>query len=333
MPMKVFAGIDGGGTRTRLVLAQEDGTVFGLVEGPCCSFAELGLEQARQSLAELWRAGWKCANTPPRPADGLFIGTGSVLSEEDERVNCDLAAGLHFAPPGKIRAGNDAFNALVGSLGGHPGILLISGTGSACLGRNARGETWRAGGWGHLLKDAGSAHALGMGAIIAATRDADGRGPRTTLTGIVCEALGLRELKEIYRKVHAGGVSRADIASLAPRVLAQADAGDRVAQDLEREAVEGLVEMVVTVAKRLGLAQPELALTGGLITNAHRFRQSFLDRLSRVLPGFTLASDGLAPVFGAVLLAFETGLGHPPPPSFIDNLRGRNALHEQRCIS
>jgi N-acetylglucosamine kinase-like BadF-type ATPase len=319
--MNLYAGIDGGGTRTRLALVNEDGLLQGFAEGGCCSFVELGPEQARQSLRDLWRAAWQSAGLPPQPVSGLFIGTGSILSQEDERINCEIALSLNFAARDKIKAGNDALNALVGGLEGRPGILLISGTGSACLGRNESGETWRAGGWGHLLNDVGSAHALGLGAIIAATRQADGRGRATMLTNLVSEALALRDLKEIYRKLHSAEISRRDIAGLARLVLATANAGDPVAKQLEKQAIEGLIEMVVTVSKRLELAARELALTGGLISNAEGFRRSFLDRLSNMLPGLRVANGGLTPVFGAVLLAYEIGRGNAPASSFLENLR------------
>jgi len=319
--MKTFAGIDGGGTRTRVALVRENGALLGFAEGACCSFVELGADGARQVLAQIWHAAWKSANAAPLPADSLFIGTGSILSEADEGTNCDLALSLGLARPGNARAGNDALCALVGGLSGRPGILLISGTGSACFGRNAKGETWRAGGWGHLLNDAGSAYALGLAAMVAATREADGRGGPTTLTALVRKALGLRHFSEIFRKVHHDGFSRAEVAALAPRVVAAAEAGDAVARQLLGESVGAQVEMVVTVANRLGLARPELALTGGLITNASLVRERFLDQLAATLPGFTLARGGFAPVFGAVMLACELATGTPPSAPFLENLR------------
>jgi glucosamine kinase len=319
--MRVFAGIDGGGTRTRLALVRDDGRLAGYAEGGSCCFTDRGLDAAREALAELWKSAWRSAGMEPRPADALFMGMGSVLAAADERINCDLALGLGLAWPGGVRAGNDAWNALAGGLSGRPGILLISGTGSACLGRNARGESWRAGGWGYQLDDVGSAHALGLAAMIAATRDADGRGSPTSLTSLVIEALGLSELKEIFRKLHHEGVARSAVAALAPRVVAHAEAGDEVARGILGAGAEGLVTMAVTVARRLGLDRVELSLTGGLITHSACFRRMFLDRLGVSLSGFTLAEDGLAPVLGAVMLAYEHATGSPPADPFLRILR------------
>jgi N-acetylglucosamine kinase-like BadF-type ATPase len=323
--MRLLAGIDGGGTHTRLALVQDDGTLLAYAEGGPCGFTDIGLDRARQALASLWEAAWRSAGAEPRPADALFLGMGSVLSEVDERTTCALAADLGLARPWNVRAGNDAWCALAGGLAGRPGILLIAGTGSACLGRNEFGTTWRAGGWGYLLDDVGSAYALGQAALIAATRDADGRGAPTALTALVRESLGLSDLTEIFRKLHHEGVSRADVAALAPRVVAHAEAGDAVAQHILDAGAEGLVEMVATVARRLRLRQPELALTGGLITHAARFRALFCERLAREVPNFTLADQGFAPVFGAVMRALECATGAPPAASFLDNLRRSTA--------
>jgi N-acetylglucosamine kinase-like BadF-type ATPase len=318
----MFAGIDGGGTRTRLALFCEDGRLAGYAEGGSCCFTDRGIDAAHAALAELWASAWRSAGLAPRPADALYMGMGSVLADADEATNCDLALRLNLARPGGVRAGNDAWNALAGGLSGRPGILLISGTGSACLGRNSRGESWRAGGWGYLLEDVGSAHALGLAAMIAATRDADGRGKSTSLTSMVVKSLGLSELKEIFRKLHHEGLPRSAIAALAPQVVAHAEAGDEVARGILESGADGLTTMVVTVARKLELERPELALTGGLVTRSAPFRRPFLERLGKSLPGFTLAKDGLPPVLGAVMLACEDATGSPPTAEFLRNLRG-----------
>lgn len=316
-----YLGIDGGGTRTRLALADENGRLLGFAHGGACSFTDCGLAPARAELSRLWRAVWRSAGLEPRPADRLFMGMGSILAPADAQVNCELALEIGLAAPGHVRADNDAWNAHAGGLAGRPGILLIAGTGSACLGRNANDDPWRAGGWGHRLGETGSAHALGQAAMVAATRAADGRGQPTALTELVRARLGLRDLTEIYRKVHHDGVSRAEAAALAPQVVALAAAGDAVAREILAQNAGGLVEMVVTVAARLRLTEPELALTGGLLTNAAEFRRLFLERLAPALPGFRLAASGLAPVLGAVLLAFESAAHAKPPAAFIQNLQ------------
>jgi|ERR1044071_6633800 N-acetylglucosamine kinase-like BadF-type ATPase len=323
--MKIFAGIDGGGTQTRLALADENGALLSFAKAPSCSFVENGLEVARERLDALWRAAWKKTGQPGRAVEALFMGMGSILAPHDARINCELAVSLEFVRPNRVRAENDAFNALAGGLCGRPGILLISGTGSACFGRNAQGKTWRAGGWGYRLHDPGSAYAFGLAAIIAVTRQADKRGQPTALTAVVREALGIREIADIFRRVHSEKFDRADVASLAPLVVETAARSDQVARRILTENADALVEMVLTVARELELPKPELALTGGLITGAKEFRRVFLERLEAALPGFRVAEGGFPPALGAVLLACELATGEKAPVKFLENLRASSA--------
>jgi N-acetylglucosamine kinase-like BadF-type ATPase len=322
MNSRVYAGIDGGGTRTRLALTTGDGTILCVVEGECVSFVELGAELAQARLVRLWVKAWKAAGATPRRADGPFIGSGSVLAPTDEETYCQLVAAAGLADRASIWAGNDALNALAGGLEGRPGILLICGTGSVCFGRNAAGETWRAGGWGHLIDDAGSAYALAKAALLAAVRAADGRGPSTVLSNMARQHLGLADTRELYRRVHDGGGNRAEMAALAPLVAAAAEqANDAEAQRILRTGAGHLAEMVSTVCRRLGLDSPELYLTGGLIEQAVGYRQLFLDALASSIPKYSLAAGGFPPVLGAVLLAVRHATGKRPETDFLCPLR------------
>jgi N-acetylglucosamine kinase-like BadF-type ATPase len=327
--MKIFAGIDSGGTRARLALVQEDGRVIGYAEGKSCCFTDQGMDGAREALQTIWQEAWLSTGTSVQPATALFLGLGSILAGADARINCELAVSLGLASESAIQAQNDAWNAMVGGLCGRAGVLLIAGTGSACLGRNAAGEVWRAGGWGYKLDDRGSAFALGRAAMIAATRDADGRGAPTSLTKMVIDALHLSSMEEIFRRLHHEGGSRHDIAAFAPQVIQAAQSGDAVALAIVKEGADGLVEMVATVSRKLQLSKPDLALTGGLLSNSLYYQQRFLEKMVKVLPGFTIVQDGLPPVLGAVMLAAESVFGKPLPSSFIENLRNSAARLEQ----
>lgn len=323
--MRILAGIDSGGTRARLALVLEDGRVIGYAEGKSCCFTDQGIDGAREALRTIWRDAWLSARISPQPATALFLGLGSILAEGDARINCELAVSLGLAAKKEIQAQNDAWNAMVGGLRGQAGVLLIAGTGSACLGRNANGEVWRAGGWGYKLDDRGSAFALGRAAMIAATRDVDGRGTPTSLTKMVTDALNLSCMEEIFRRLHHEGGSRFDIAAFAPQVIQAAQTGDAVALEILKEGAEGLIEMVVTVSRRLQLIPPALALTGGLLCNSIFYRQLFLEKLVDTLPGFIMVQDGLPPVLGAVMLAAEGVMGNPLPSSFVENLHSSAA--------
>ena len=52
---------------------------------------ELGVPRATKAIQSLWRAAWAKVGKTPHPADAIFIGSGSILSEADERI-CESIA-------------------------------------------------------------------------------------------------------------------------------------------------------------------------------------------------------------------------------------------------
>src|SRR6185436_17233044 len=137
-----------------------------------------------------------------------------------------IAEDMHLAPAEQIGIDHDCRIALAGGLSGRPGIVLIAGTGSSCFGMNAAGEAWRSGGWGHLLADEGSGYWLGVKGLEAAVRAYDGRGAPTALLDQLQRHLGLPDMNDIMHRLYVTGMSRAELAALAPIVIAAAADGD-----------------------------------------------------------------------------------------------------------
>jgi len=140
---------------------------------------------------------------------------------------------------------SDAQIALLGALGERPGLLVLSGTGSIVIGRDARGRWGRAGGFGPLLGDEGSAFWLGREWLRATTEGED-----------------FFPARRFVRDPHP--VAR--IAGLAPRVRARARGGDRRARAIVMEGQHHLAAFAVTVARRLRLRPPvDLSWAGSVL--------------------------------------------------------------------
>ena len=244
--MTLFAGIDGGGTRTTLALEDHDGRELARVVGPA------GLVDPRQPaataemLAGLVRDALAEAGTGEKPV-ALCAGLAGVGNEKERReVEAALAAS---GVAGRVRIATDGEIALEGAVGGRPGILLIAGTGSVGYARAADGRVERCGGWGMVVGDEGSAWSLGRNGLSAALRAAAGRGPPTTLLPHVLELLKLEGPQAI--PPWGGRAEKAAVAALAMHVIDAAEAGDAVAaQIVEREARE-LASHAVALARRL----------------------------------------------------------------------------------
>ena len=230
----IFAGVDGGGTRTTLVLADGEGREIlrrvggaGLVDprDPIAS-AVLVADLVRSALAEAGMGG---------PLAALCAGLAGV-GNETERVAVENAL-LAERVAERVRIVTDGEIAREGALGGGAGVLVIAGTGSVAYGRSADGRVARCGGWGMFVGDEGSGYAIGRAGVVAALRAADGRGPRTPLLDTLMGVMGVDTIHAIPPWV--GRAEKSEIAALARHVVEAADAGDKVALDvLRREAGE-----------------------------------------------------------------------------------------------
>lgn len=244
--MTVFAGIDGGGTRTTLALADDDGRELGRRVGPA------GLVDPRQPaatadmLAALVREALAEAGVDEKPV-ALCAGLAGVGNEKERReVEAALAAS---GVAGRVCIVTDGEIALEGALGGVPGILLIAGTGSVGYARGAGGRVERCGGWGMIVGDEGSAWSLGRNGLAAALRAADGRGPQTRLLPHLLALLELAGPEAIPPWV--GRAEKAAVAALATHVIDLAQAGDAVAGELVTREAGELAGHAVALARRL----------------------------------------------------------------------------------
>ncbi len=96
-----------------------------------------------------------------------------------------------------------------------------------------------------------------------------------------------------------------DFSALFPVVLAAADRGDQVAQEVLQRAGAELARLACVVAGRLfrDAASVPVAMSGGVFTNSVRVREAFQERLRAELPAATVRQEMVAPVYGALARA------------------------------
>lgn len=302
--IRVVAGIDAGGTRTRAWVASERGDILGKGEaGPGNPHASTTENARREILLALQRA---CADARVecRMIGAVCLGIAGV-ARRDEQDDWLAWARARLAP--RVHLSHDGELVMAAGCPDNWGIALIAGTGSSAWGKARNGRIARAGGWGWLMGDEGSSYDLARRALRAATRAADGRGEPTRLLEAILAFWNLREPAELIPRVYRSGMRNADIAALAMVVVHQASAGDVVAQRLVTDAANALVEMLQAVTRTLRLQSVTipLALAGGLILNAASLRSEVLRTASARGLNFqpvTLVHD---PVRGAVRLALD----------------------------
>lgn len=271
-----FLGIDGGGTKTLAVVVDEHGTERGRARAGSSNYAAVGLELVVSHIFEAAREAARGAGTE-LPVAGAWLGLAGVDSLHAHALLLPHVQGLAE----NVRLTNDA-ELVLGGLAGAVGVALIAGTGSIALGRDARGEARRAGGWGHVLGDEGSGYDIGHRALQAVMRAADGRGEATALLPVILREWGLAEARDILERVYPE-LDKAVIARLSPLVLRTAAGGDRVASEIVRGAAEELALAASAVGQALGFDSTPLplALGGGLLLHEHAFREEVLQALRR----------------------------------------------------
>ena len=296
-----IAAFDGGGSSTRCAIADASGRVLALgVGGPIIDIrAPNGPEQCRQSVLDALEDALSQSSLSVDRISLAACGMTCALPPVESVVREALM------PIPKTVVVHDTVTALMGSLAGAPGVVVISGTGSVAFGRNQEGRSCRVGGWGYVMGDEGSGYWIGLRALSLATRAHDGVIPPTTLVHRVPKHFGCDRLIDIHPAANTGGLAKHAIASLARTVCDAAMSGDEASIQLLREAGAALGELVVAVARRLSLQAPLFSYAGGVFRAGPLILAPFRERVTAACPGATLVHPVLDGVGGAILIGLK----------------------------
>ena len=296
------AGVDGGGTRMRAVIIDEQGRELGRGEAPGAVVGVDGLEAVASRVATAVRAA---AAGTPLPVSVLWAGLAGAGRETVREAATRVLEVEELAV--EVVVGTDVEAAFSAAFGNGPGILLIAGTGSIASARGDDGGVVRVGGWGERLGDEGSGYAVGLEALRAVARATDGRGPATGLTQHVLGHLGLSRAEDLIAWIATA--DKRDVAALVPMVVGASAEGDPVASSIMAGAVADLVKHAAVALERAGpwTEPPELVLCGGLLEEGGPLREA----TERAVSGCAVrsAARGIDPAMGAA----RTALDHARP--------------------
>jgi N-acetylglucosamine kinase len=296
--LRYVLGIDAGGTKTIGLLADEQGQVLDQARGGGANLqtdGELAVEKVFHEVIERLSERGRI--------EAVCLGIAGVDRPRDEAVVKGILRRLGHRE--RVRVVNDAVIALVAGSAERFGIVVLAGTGSIVHGLARDGRSARAGGYGYLLADEGSAYWLGHQALRAAVRSGDGRGPRTALAGLIFAELGIASVDELLPLVYEKGMPKYRIAALAPIVERARAGGDAVAKAILDEGARELALSARTVAAAVGLgADPfPVVLAGGVFKASPALPELLLRHLG--LPKAQLRLLEAEPATGAVALALD----------------------------
>jgi N-acetylglucosamine kinase-like BadF-type ATPase len=299
-------GIDGGGTSTSAWLADAGGRVLGRGRAGPSNAKAVGHDSAREAIGRAIALAFADAAVPPGPVAVACLGMAGFDRPDDRSLLAGWAERSRWAD--RLVLVNDGDLVIAAGTPEGWGLAVIAGTGSIAVGRTAEGRTARSGGWGPLIGDEGSAYDVVLAALRLVARRADGREPRLEgrdpLARRLCEEMGISGPGELVSAIYAPSFDRARIAALAPAVLEAAHEDPDLVDTLLVPAGVALAEIVLAVARALGLSGGAipLALAGSFLLGAETVSHSLINRI--VEDGLDVVANRVAePVRGAVILA------------------------------
>jgi N-acetylglucosamine kinase-like BadF-type ATPase len=311
MSQPILLGVDGGGTTTVAWLADPTGNVLGRGRSGPSNAKAVGLDTARRSLQEAIGQAFADAGLSRTPAEVACLGLAGWDRPADKALLRAWASAGGWAK--RIIAVNDGDLLLAAGTPEGWGIGVIAGTGSIAVGRAPDGRIARAGGWGYLFGDEGSAYDVAVRALRWVARVADGRDPahdpNDMLIGRICEAIGATQPEELITALYRPEVDRKAVAALAPIVVGAAEERSEAAGSILQAAADELVLAVRAVARKLRLLEsPQtanfpLVLAGGFLLSSAPLSSLLAARLH--VHGITPSAVTPVPdpVFGALTLA------------------------------
>ncbi len=306
-------GIEGGGTRTTTLLVErrdgaEDTILAEFTSGPG-NIQLLPGEVLDAHLREI-------RERLPAAPDAIGTGFAGVRSEGDRTRATAALARIWPGVPSAV--GDDLVLALEATewrSDCEAQVLLVSGTGSCCLGRARGGETVKVGGRGHIIGDRGSATDIATHALRSIVTISDIHDDWPALGADILNFLQMNEPESLIE--WSITASKTELASVARVVFeAAATREDEIALAILKRAAERLAKDSVHCAERIVKRREKVqfVLNGSVLLKNPSFAETVVARIRDAWPVSHIACLERPGVWGGVALAARAmeGVGHAP---------------------
>ncbi|GAB3973185.1 BadF/BadG/BcrA/BcrD ATPase family protein [Actinoallomurus acanthiterrae] len=314
----LVVGVDGGNSKTDLVLADTDGRLLAWVRGTGTRPHTDGMAVTGGQLADLTRRGLSEAGLPETAAvtvGAYFLANVDVPDDEQEALRQLSQLGVAE----RILVRNDTLAILRAGAPEGWGVAVVSGAGINAVGVHPDGRSARFLSLGDITGDWGGGMGVARAALGAAVRAGDGRGPATALREVLPGRFGLPTVEAVALAVTAGKISAMELLALAPLVFAAAaDGGDAVARGIVTRLGDEIVTMVTALLRRLDLLSTPtpVVLGGGTLQNDQVLLHDHIRRrLHEVAPLARPHVLDVPPVAGAVREALTEA--HAPDSAWL----------------
>jgi N-acetylglucosamine kinase-like BadF-type ATPase len=300
--------VDGGNVKTDLALLDCTGRVLSFIRGGGSNTHDLGLagsvEQLEGLLDEALSGAGLTTVQRPLAATAQVLLAGADLPEELSALRARIEQ-LGWSE--RLVVDNDTLALLRAGTDRGWGVAVVCGAGINCLGVAPDGREARFLSLGEISGDWGGGEDVGMAALWAAARSADGRGARSALETAVAAHFGLREPLEVSRAVHLGQIPERRLGELV-RVVFSLCEEDAVAAGIVGRLADEVVAFATAALRRLELtgSDPDVVLGGRLLRSVSpTVVQAITDGVTEVAPKARVLVAPSEPIVGAALLGLD----------------------------
>lgn len=295
--MEYIIGVDGGGTKTETVAYDLNGEVLSTSLtgfGNVLNNKEEALNNIKTGIKNIFDKLGK------ENLKGIYLGlAGSEVADNAKVIHDEIKN--EFGIENVVM--NDGELALKATLKGEDGILTIAGTGSIAFGINGTKQA-KAGGWGHLLGDDGSAYKIAIEALKNMIYENDFSLPLSDLSVALLKEIGAKEVDDIVGFVYSK--TKDEVASITKVVSNFAENGNEIAlKIMQKEGLE-LAKATENVYKKLNFDKCSIGLVGGVIKKSKVVRETFESYLKERINVVEFIDEDVSPAKGAYYIYKKT---------------------------
>lgn len=303
--MKYYAGLDIGGTNGRLKIKNADNEIMGEFQAPGCSINTDGFEKSRLRLRDTVLPALEALGLKAEDCQGVCVAASGIDSESLERQCREIFEDMGFVKE-RILVFNDCEVFLHLSKGAS--LVVISGTGSICYGRDENQKVYRTGGWNHIVSDEGSGFFMGLKTLQAVGDHMDGRTQAPALAHMVIREGGLDTLEKINDFINSNLFEKSEIAKYS-RILYQAALQkEETAVRIHKECADYLYILIKDTLKKLDSSmklQADLWLWGSVLVKNEIVREMLSGKIRESFPALQIKIPEITALDTALMAAAE----------------------------
>jgi N-acetylglucosamine kinase-like BadF-type ATPase len=303
---QLYLGVDGGGTKTEIALMNEAGEVrCEGVAGPSNPL-RVGVETAVTNIAKAINEACDRDGVSRGDITAATLGLAGVRRADlKQRVRDSFVKRLGIR---RVDVVTDAEIALYATTQGKPGLVVIAGTGSVCLGKNENGQMAISGGWGPLAGDEGGGVGIAQQALHTIAKASDGRGIPTMLSQRASEYFRASGPENLIVAIYSPQVDNSRIAGFARLVVETAQDGDEIAIEILRDAGYelGLAACAVIDKLKLENRRVPIGCVGSIFNAGELLTGSMLEKVRICAPKAFLTEPAMPPAHAAALMAYQS---------------------------